>query len=131
MTCKRCQSSDIERSRRKTVLDQLKAALGWWPYRCDDCGLRFHARGRSLSSPIPEASDEVPNYGPSVSFSSEDGPAMAFRADVLRPQAKIVVSAENYDQLNHILLALDRAVSSYQTQSKQEQEVPFAHTVDL
>ena len=44
---------------------------------------------------------------------------MAFRKHPEKPIAKIVVEADNHDQLNHILLALNRAVSSYQTQHSE------------
>ena len=38
---------------------------------------------------------------------------MAFRAQAIRPTAKIVVNAETHEQLNAILLALQRAVTAY------------------
>ena len=44
---------------------------------------------------------------------------MAFRKHPEKPIAKIVVEADDHDQLNRILLALNRAVSSYQTQSSE------------
>jgi hypothetical protein len=38
---------------------------------------------------------------------------MAFRAHCAKPQAKIVVQADTHEQLNHILLTLDKAISAY------------------
>lgn len=47
---------------------------------------------------------------------------MAFRAHREKPQAKIVVQAESHEQLNHILLALNQAVQSYQQTSKRQEQ---------
>lgn len=44
---------------------------------------------------------------------------MAFRTDAEKPHAKIVVQADSHEQLNHILLALNRAVNSYQNSSQR------------
>ena len=52
---------------------------------------------------------------------AHERPAMAFRTDAQRPQAKIVVQAESHEQLNHILIALNQAVNSYQHASKREE----------
>jgi hypothetical protein len=49
---------------------------------------------------------------------------MAFRAHSEKPQAKIVVQAETHEQLNHILLALDKAISSYGKSAKPENSRP-------
>lgn len=45
---------------------------------------------------------------------------MAFRADPAKPQAKIVVQAETHEQLNHILLALDKAIHTYEKNARTE-----------
>lgn len=47
---------------------------------------------------------------------------MAFRTSEQRPQARIVVEADSHEQLNNILLALDRAVHSYQHASQAQTE---------
>ena len=39
---------------------------------------------------------------------------MAFRSDPVRPLAKVVIQADDYLQLDQILIVLHRAVSSYQ-----------------
>jgi hypothetical protein len=44
---------------------------------------------------------------------------MAFRKHPEKPIAKIVVEADNHAQLDRILLALNRAVSSYQQQPSE------------
>ena len=119
-------------------MDQAKAALGLWPYRCEDCGLRFHARGRSLAEIAArdaaknkrkakeETRTRTKDY---AQASSEDqAAAMAFRTDSVKPHAKVVISADTHEQLNHILLALDRAVSSYQQQSEQAPQEDRAYS---
>jgi len=45
---------------------------------------------------------------------------MAFRTDVAKPQAKIVVQAETHEQLNQILLTLDKAINSYGKTTRPE-----------
>jgi hypothetical protein len=45
---------------------------------------------------------------------------MAFRAHPAKPQAKIVVQAETHEQLNHILLTLDKAINSYGKSAQPE-----------
>ena len=117
VTCKRCLSNDIQRSRRKGLGDKLKAVAGWWPYRCEDCERRFYARGRHLR-PDPQPTQAGTRSAFAAAAGSE-GPAMAFRADAVKPQAKVVIAADSHEQLNDILLALDRAVNSYQRKSQR------------
>ena len=109
-------STDAHRSRRKAFRDRLRTWFGRWPYRCQNCGLRFWAQGRyAPRSQRRSTNDTATNH-------SHNGPEMAFRTHTQKPQAKIVVQAESHEQLNHILLALNQAVSSYQHASnKQEQ----------
>jgi hypothetical protein len=45
---------------------------------------------------------------------------MAFRAHPAKPQAKIVLQAETHEQLDHILLTLDKAINSYGKSAKPE-----------
>jgi hypothetical protein len=45
---------------------------------------------------------------------------MAFRAHPAKPHAKIVVQAETHEQLNHILLTLDKALNSYGKSARPE-----------
>lgn len=116
VTCKRCRSNDLQRSRRKGLADKVKAMAGWWPYRCEDCGQRFHARGRHTPQ---QSQPEQPEPRSARREAASEGPAMAFRADAVKPQAKVVIAADSHEQLSEILLALDRAVSSYQRKSKR------------
>lgn len=39
---------------------------------------------------------------------------MAYRSDPIRPTARIVLQTDDHAQMNQILLALNRVVSSYQ-----------------
>ncbi|MBV8072988.1 MAG: hypothetical protein JO270_24015 [Acidobacteriaceae bacterium] len=48
---------------------------------------------------------------------------MAYRSQATQPIAKIVVRAETHAQLNQILLALQRAVASYDRPVRQEEPV--------
>ncbi len=45
---------------------------------------------------------------------------MAFRAHSAKPQAKIVVQADTHEQLNHILLTLDKAINAYGKSTQPE-----------
>jgi hypothetical protein len=71
-----------------------------------DCGRRFTAAQRY--PPRPQAKPIVPPDA-----------QMAFRTHPEKPIAKIVVEADDHNQLNQILLALHRAVTSYQTQPSE------------
>ena len=44
---------------------------------------------------------------------------MLFQTHVEKPQAKIVLQADTHEQLNHILIALNRAVNAYQSSSQE------------
>lgn len=53
---------------------------------------------------------------------------MAFLADAVKPQAKVVIAADSHEQLNEILLALDRAVSFHQRQSRGAEQGEKAYS---
>ena len=83
------------------------------------CGKRFHASQRN---PPPH-----PGQGRTVSErpardTRSTGPQVDTRSDPVRPTAKIVLEADSHDQMNAILLALSRAVSSYEQPVKQHAE---------
>ncbi len=142
MTCTRCGSDVFSRSRRRGIGDHIRAALGQWPYRCDGCDLRFWAGGRRASgtresSKLRVGSETVDRLNihadPGTNFRAfaehaaknqpaPGGPEMAFRTHEEKPQAKIVLQADSHEQLNHLLLALNRAVMSYQPEVQGQRE---------
>ncbi len=127
MTCTRCGSDNISRSRRRGLADHLLAGLGRWPYRCDECGLRLWAAQRRRPRETPARQTQGETGGQFRAYaqkaataqSAPSGPGIAFRTDGGKPQAKIVLQADSHEQLNHILLALNRAVMSYQPQAQE------------
>ncbi len=124
MTCTRCDSSDVNRSRRSGVCDRVQSWFGRYPYRCSGCGQRFRSLGRyadrnpARPNPQQPAAHGHQTAGPTASASSK--PEMAFRAHPEKPQAKIVVQAETHEQLNHILLTLDKAIHAYEKTPRPE-----------
>jgi hypothetical protein len=45
--CPECDGQEIERCRRKGLLELFICPLiNYWPYRCRDCDMRFFARPR-------------------------------------------------------------------------------------
>jgi DNA-directed RNA polymerase subunit RPC12/RpoP len=45
--CPRCASKELRRSRGRGIFERiLLRAIGKFPYRCDECDLRFYAKGR-------------------------------------------------------------------------------------
>src|SRR5947209_7993632 len=124
MTCRHCGCSYVHRSRRRGVWENAQSFFGLWPYRCQRCGLRFAARGRHSDrrpTTTPSTGSRIKNES-AASSPSPEGPAMAFRTHTDKPQAKIIVRAESHEQLNQILLSLDRAIHSYQKSGNLEHE---------
>ncbi len=123
MTCPHCGSDDEFRLRRHGLLNQVQAIFGNWPYRCSDCNGRFRARFRSLEDAEAhkikrdQQAPAQPFSPPIQHASADEGPDMAFRTHPERPLAQIVVQADTHEQLNNILLALNHAVNTYQTNS--------------
>ncbi len=103
--------------------DDLKAAMGWWPYQCEACRRRFVA-GRRYP---PARASEAESAGREQRQAQAAGPEIAFRSDPVRPVAKIVVQADDHVQLDKILVALHRAVSAYQqgTSDSRAGKPPF------
>jgi hypothetical protein len=80
--------------------------MGWYPYRCGECGERFYAVGRRPGgSPAPQ-------YVDPLIIRPRDF-EVAFRADAVKPVAQVMVRADTHAELNQILLTLGRAISSY------------------
>src|SRR4051812_14159369 len=125
MTCIRCGSSEIHRSRRSGACDRISSWIGRYPYRCQHCGMRFRAAGRYVNpnsrNPKSTHSERAKDqYGAPRATSGQCGPDMVFRAHAAKPQAKIVVQAETHEQLNQILLTLDKAINSYGRSARPE-----------
>ncbi len=104
---------------RRNFWDNMKASMGWWPYRCHACGRRFTKAQRYPTS-------EPPSQPRSREARPRPGPEMAFRGDPVRPMAKVVIEADDHVQLDRILLALHHAVSAYQSspRSRATAETP-------
>lgn len=106
MTCPQCGLDDVRRSRRQGWLDSWRSWMGWYPYRCGECGERFYAVGRRPGgSPAPQ-------YVDPLIIRPRDF-EVAFRADAVKPVAQVMVRADTHAELNQILLTLGRAISSY------------------
>jgi transposase-like protein len=52
MTCPICRSKDARRSRRQYAADYILSLFGVYPWRCNDCHGRFHARMMSLGQSL-------------------------------------------------------------------------------
>jgi hypothetical protein len=50
---------------------------------------------------------------------TQSGPQIGYRADPIRPMAKIVLETDSHEQLDSILLALSRAISAEQQAVKR------------
>jgi DNA-directed RNA polymerase subunit RPC12/RpoP len=48
MVCPACHAGGSRRSRRRSVIDYVFAAVGMVPWRCVQCEKRFHARSVAL-----------------------------------------------------------------------------------
>ncbi len=53
MLCTECQTDGARRSRRVGLSEHLASILGYYPYRCRNCGRRF--RGLRAAEPEPAA----------------------------------------------------------------------------
>ncbi len=52
-TCPACWSIHIERSHRRSY-ERLLSLLGIYPFYCNECGRRFHARSAAIPSPATQ-----------------------------------------------------------------------------
>jgi transposase-like protein len=52
MNCPICKQDDVRRSRRQNAADYILSALGVYPWRCQGCKARFHARLMTLSNSL-------------------------------------------------------------------------------
>ena len=97
MRCDQCGSPEVQRSRRKGPADWIWALFGRLPYRCCRCSRRFFTRKEDGPAAHPTAKPQ-------------SGPDVRLRRDAQAGVARVLIQAENEDQLTHILLALHRAV---------------------
>ena len=51
MLCPKCKTDNAHRSHRTGLREQLKSVIGYYPYRCRDCRLRFLSFRYWLSLP--------------------------------------------------------------------------------
>jgi predicted Zn-ribbon and HTH transcriptional regulator len=52
MTCPSCRSEDLYRSRGRGIYERIVLrVLGRYPYRCNECGVRFYAKRPKQVSP--------------------------------------------------------------------------------
>ena len=47
MLCTKCQTDSAHRSHRVGIREHLSSLLGYYPYRCRNCGRRFQTQGHS------------------------------------------------------------------------------------
>jgi hypothetical protein len=99
--------------------------FGRWPYRCYRCGRRFWT-GKRYIPPFTEPS-QTERARTTSTNAAQEHPEMAFRTHPEKPHAKIVVQAESHEQLNHILLALNQAINSYQKTSKKQEQTASSY----
>src|SRR5215469_6482211 len=52
MNCPICKGQDARRSKRQDVADYILSAFGVYPWRCQDCHGRFHARIMPLGATL-------------------------------------------------------------------------------
>jgi hypothetical protein len=52
MNCPICKCDQTRRSRRQSSADYILGAFGLYPWRCQGCKARFHARLMSLSASL-------------------------------------------------------------------------------
>jgi hypothetical protein len=83
------------------MIDAILRRFHRWPYQCRACAGRFHANLR-----FPEKKEPLPRLRVPM-------PPAGLSARPTEPTARIVVRADSHEQLDHILCALDRAISSY------------------
>lgn len=57
MTCPECNSPEVIRSRRQSIIDYACSVVGLFPYRCSVCLYRFRHFGNTLSNPHAHAHD--------------------------------------------------------------------------
>jgi hypothetical protein len=108
MNCPHCKSLNLFRLHRVCLLDDVLALVGFWPFACADCRKQFVARRRHT---VMRAGSQRRR---SLRRASEGGPAMVYRNHSTKPVAKVLIETDDHGQLDQILLALSKAVSSFE-----------------
>jgi hypothetical protein len=113
--CPGCGGVQFWRSRRRGLGENILARVGYWPYRCLECSERFRLRMRNhvpqTATPKPETKAEMKP--------DDVGPEVASHRHPHQPVAKVVIQADSHEQLDQVLLALQRAVARYDTSSNR------------
>jgi hypothetical protein len=120
--CPQCHSTDTARRRRRGILNKIRSTFNSWPYRCLSCGVCFHANQRQPGYDTGPSSRTEPPRAQQAKTSAQqdsDGPRVAYRTEPVRPYAKIVLEADTHEQMDAILMALDRAVSMHRGAGKE------------
>ena len=107
MECSGCGGNKVRRVARRGLVDRVCRWLGRWPYRCGGCHRKFYGHQRF----------------PPVSPTPPPAASAHYRVRHTGAAATVVVRAETTEQLDHILLALARAVSDEQYQPAGKEEV--------
>jgi hypothetical protein len=106
MCCPHCGDADVWRLRRRRLRDRLLSLLNRWPYICHGCESRFWSDVR----------------WPAKASGPANAPQPARPRPVSAPSATIEVRAESQEQLDRMLLSLNRAISQFQTSSREAEE---------
>jgi hypothetical protein len=59
MLCPKCKTDHAHRSHRAGLGERVASLVGYRPYRCHKCGLRFLSFRYSLPEPVPGAEREI------------------------------------------------------------------------
>ena len=114
--CPKCSGTQLQRSRRRGVGDNVFASAGYWPYRCQQCSARFRLPARDYSGAGRKREPEK--------LASAAPPEIESYRHPDRPIAKVVIQADSHEQLDRVLLALERAVAQ-QDESSRTAEPEF------
>ena len=90
--------------------DNIFASAGYWPYRCQHCSARFRLPAREYNSADRNRKQEK--------LVGSAGPEMESYRHPDRPIAKIMIQADSHEQLDRVLLALERAVAQQDKSSR-------------
>lgn len=101
ISCPTCGSRDVRRCARRGLADLIRSWFDLWPYRCDRCRKKFSSKQRR------NPNDQ--RAGESLARAAE----RRFQTTEQQPVAHVTIQAESHEQLQHMLLTLNRVVDSY------------------